>query len=40
MDRKHGVEYVLGVFGDRRDRAEIAGVAEQYIDFAEPLDGR
>src|ERR1700722_3283961 len=40
MHGKHRIEYVLWIFGNRRDGAKIAGVAEQYVDLAEALDGR
>ena len=39
MHGKDGVEHVFRIVGDRRDGAEIAGIAEQDVDFAEPRDG-
>ena len=38
MHGKHRVEYVLGIVGDRCNHAEIARIAEQHVDLAEPRD--
>ena len=40
VDGVDGVEHILGVIGDRRDDAEVAGVAEQHVDFAPARHGR
>ncbi len=36
----HRIEHLLGEVGNGRHRAEIAGIAEQDVDLAEPADGR
>jgi hypothetical protein len=38
VHRHHLVEHVLRVLGDRRGRAEDAGVGERDVETAEPLD--